>query len=187
MTVDIRKKISDALLYLYAKETYIGIFAKLTRIVIVNTDKKIAWTDGRSIYLSRHAVTSYTVRDVAFLVAHEAMHIIMFHVTRMKTLLKKYPHIIINVAADALVHEIIRNLITDNFKEKIVTCDKLSSEVLVKRCKELASLEELVELISSSSTNFVNMDDALMGDLNHDSDYNGSNYDGEVVNEGDES
>ncbi|MEM4964939.1 MAG: VWA-like domain-containing protein [Pyrobaculum sp.] len=181
-TVDVRKKVSDALIYLYAKEPFIGIFAKLTKIIIINVDdnRKIAWTDGRSIYLSRHAVTSYTVRNVAFLIAHEAMHMIMMHIPRMKQLLRKYPHAVINVAADALIHNAINDLITDEFRERVVTCDKLGNAE--KRCKEMASLEELVELIYSQSQQLSIDDTYLIGDLDENINDNGN---GEVVNEGD--
>ncbi|MEM4620633.1 MAG: VWA-like domain-containing protein [Desulfurococcaceae archaeon] len=181
---DIREKVSNAILYLTVKELFVGTFTRLTRIVFVpSSARAIAWTDGDTIYITPAAV-KLTTKELAFVLAHESLHIVMMHTKRMKPLMRKYPRLLINIAADAIVNEHILSLLpqSSSLNEKIITCDSFPDNAhnVRRRCKEGASMEELTELLYTLlSTNSidVNIDIDLGGE-------EGRENEGEVVNEG---
>ncbi|MEM4964828.1 MAG: VWA-like domain-containing protein [Pyrobaculum sp.] len=173
MIEEIKKKVSNAILYLTVKEPFLGTFTRLTRIVFVHDSSSIAWTNGDKIYITSAALTLST-KELAAILAHEALHIAMFHIRRMKQLIRRgYQHILINVAADAIVNHHISSLLSSSsLWQKIITCDTLPLPAR-RRCEEGASLEELVELLSP-----------LLSSLDVNVDLREGEVEGETINEG---
>lgn len=106
----VRKSIASLIIL----EPFIGIFAKMTNVYYVDSPQ-VAWTDGKSIYLGS-MINDMTPRDVAHVIAHEAMHIILKHAIRSKRILKKHPELVpeqffqlANYVADAYVYMYLMN------------------------------------------------------------------------------
>ncbi|WP_288005914.1 VWA-like domain-containing protein [Thermofilum sp.] len=102
----VRKSIAS----LIVVEPFIGIFAKMTNVYYIEDSPQVAWTDGKSIYLGS-MIHEMSPRDIAHVIAHEAIHIILKHAIRSKQILKKHPELVpeqffqlANYVADAYVH-----------------------------------------------------------------------------------
>ncbi|MEM4592492.1 MAG: VWA-like domain-containing protein [Sulfolobales archaeon] len=163
------KKVNDAVLYLMFKEPLLGYFIRHTDI-IVDEEEETASTDGIRIYISPHFFERLDTRDAAFVLAHEAMHIILKHIFRTRALKRQYgPQVsyIANVAADAIINTAIQHIATTALP--LVYCESLPQHVY-EICQK-GAFEELVrELIEMEySTNIeINSDFRESGDSDED-------------------
>ncbi|MEM0469039.1 MAG: VWA-like domain-containing protein [Pyrobaculum sp.] len=138
----ITKKINDAVLYLMFKEPLLGYFIRHTE-VIIDDEEETASTDGIRIYISPHFFERLDTRDAAFVLAHEAMHIILRHIFRTRALKRQYgPQVsyIANIAADAIINTAIQHIATTALP--LVYCESLPQHVY-ELCQK-GSFEELV-------------------------------------------
>jgi predicted metal-dependent peptidase len=112
---ELQETVRKSIASLIVMEPFIGIFAKMTNVYYVEDSPQVAWTDGNSIYLGS-MINDMTPRDVAHVIAHEAMHIILKHSIRSKQILRKHPGLVpeqffqlANYVADAYVHMYLMN------------------------------------------------------------------------------
>ena len=107
---ELQEIVRKAIASLIVMEPFIGILSKMTDIYYVEDSPQVAWTDGKSIYFGSK-INELNARDVAHVIAHEAMHIILKHALRSKQILKRHPELLpeqfyalANIVADAYVH-----------------------------------------------------------------------------------
>ncbi|MEM0479476.1 MAG: VWA-like domain-containing protein [Pyrobaculum sp.] len=147
----IENKIREAILYLLFKEPLLGYFLQYTDIVI-DEEEETASTDGVRIYISPQFFEKLGVKDAAFVLAHEAMHIMLYHVFRMRALERRFGPAVrpfVNIAADAIINTAIQHITTTALP--LIFCKTLGPE-LEEICRK-AAFEELVEKMIQQNVN----------------------------------
>ncbi|MEM0479199.1 MAG: VWA-like domain-containing protein [Pyrobaculum sp.] len=139
-------KIRNAIMYLMFKEPLLSYFLNYTQIKFKNIET--ASTDGINIYISPNFISKLDIKDVAFVLSHEALHIILRHVPRIKALVRRLninPYIA-NVAADAIINTALKHIATSALPA--IYCDDLPQH-LHELCYRGAFEEIVYELIKN--------------------------------------
>ena len=168
------------------KDPILGIIAKRVKVVL-RDDIPTAMTDGKTVSLNPRFMDSLRPSERAAILAHELLHILHMHAMR----LKKYDHLIANIAADAKV-----NCALDQggfvLPEGAITCKTIQDVFgISKSWCENASAEELAEALSKMIDKATGLDvnaDIVFSD-GSDTDVGGGGNDGKgdgkVINDGD--
>jgi predicted metal-dependent peptidase len=146
---ELQETVRKSIASLIIMEPFIGIFSKMTSIYYVDSPQ-LAWTDGSSIYLGSR-IREMHPRDIAHVIAHEAMHIILKHAIRSKQILRRHPELapeqffeLANYVADAFVHMYLMGTkISPTSYDDLVTPDKVRYALGVSI--EGRSFEEVME------------------------------------------
>jgi len=148
---ELREIVKRAIASLIVEEPFIGIFSKMTNVYYVKDSPRIAWTDGRSIYLGAGA-SKMPPRDIAYVIAHEAMHIILKHPLRTKQILRRHPELVpeqllalANYVADAFVNMYLARTKISTSRVGLVTPETIKKSFGVSI--EDKSFEEVMEEI----------------------------------------
>ncbi|MEM4762231.1 MAG: VWA-like domain-containing protein [Thermofilum sp.] len=144
--------VRDALVKLLLKEPVLGYFAKTTDIYVVSSDDErckssLGWTDGKAIYVcSSVATLSNPLGAATYVIAHEAMHMVLQHVERARQYAGELSPELINIVADAVVNERISHIPATGLP--IVKCKDLELTLGIDEdtCRE-KSLEELLGMV----------------------------------------
>jgi predicted metal-dependent peptidase len=177
---ELREIVKRSIASLIVVEPFIGIFSKMTNVYYVKDSPRIAWTDGRSIYLGA-GVNKMSPKDIAYVIAHEAMHIILKHPLRTKQILRRHPELVpeqlltlANYVADAFVNMYLaRTKMSTGYA--VVTPDAIRESFGVSI--ENKSFEEVMEEIIKAGKVEVKYGGGCIGDYERPS---GS----ELLNEG---
>jgi predicted metal-dependent peptidase len=153
---ELQEMVKKAIASLIVVEPFIGIFSKMTNVYYVEDAPQVAWTDGNSIFLGS-LINGMSPRDVAHVIAHEAMHIILKHAIRSKQILKRHPELLpeqffqlANYVADAYVHMyLMHTKISPTSYENLVKPSDVKDAFGVSI--EDKSFEETLELIIKSA------------------------------------
>lgn len=140
------KKIKDAIMYLMFKEPLLSYFLSYTQIKFKNIET--ASTDGVNIYISPDFISKLDIKDVAFVLSHEALHIILRHVPRIKALVRRLnidPYVA-NVAADAIINTALKHIATSALPA--IYCNDLPQH-LHELCYRGAFEEIVYELVKN--------------------------------------
>jgi predicted metal-dependent peptidase len=181
-TQELREIVKRSIASLIVVEPFIGIFSKMTKAYYVKDSPRIAWTDGRSIYLGA-GVDKMSPKDIAYVIAHEAMHIILKHPLRTKQILRRHPELVpeqlltlANYVADAFVNMYLaKTKISPTGHVDLVTPDAIRKSFGASI--ENKSFEEVMEEIIKAGKVEVEYGGGCIGDYKRPS---GS----ELLNEG---
>jgi len=152
---ELRETVKKCIARLLIVEPFIGVFSKMTNIYYVDGSSSVAWTDGRSIFLGA-AVGEMPLKDIAYTIAHEAMHIILKHPIRTRQILRRHPELdpeqlfmLANYVADAFVYMYLsKTEISPTNPDNLVTPDHIKRIFGVSI--ENKSFEEVMEEIIKS-------------------------------------
>jgi predicted metal-dependent peptidase len=144
--------VRKAIASLIVLEPFVGIFSKMTNVYYVSDSPGLAWTDGKAIYLGAR-INEKSPRDIAHVIAHEAMHMILKHPIRAKQILRRHPELapepffeLANYVADAFVHMyLMKTKVSPTSYDDLVTPDKVRHALGVPI--EDVSFEEAMEEI----------------------------------------
>lgn len=146
------EKVSDAIVKLLLKEPFLGYMVKRIKIMIDENNDCFGYTDGRKIFLCSGLIERNNINDIAFVLAHEILHLILRHNDRIRELRRRYGQVmVLNVLADAIVNAKITNLQTSIDK---IDCRRLGEILYDNRVVgicESKSLEELAEYVFKKS------------------------------------
>lgn len=146
------EKVSDAIVKLLLKEPFLGYMVKRIKIMIDENNDCFGYTDGRKIFLCSGLIEKNNINDIAFVLAHEILHLILRHNDRIRELRRRYGQVmVLNVLADAIVNAKITNLQTSIDK---IDCRRLGEILYDNRVVDICeskSLEELAEYVFKKS------------------------------------
>jgi predicted metal-dependent peptidase len=179
---ELREAVKKCIARLLIAEPFIGVFSKMTNIYYAKDSPGVAWTDGRSIHLGA-AASGMPLKDIAYVIAHEAMHIILKHPLRTRQILRRHPELapeqlfkLANYVADAFVYMYLsKTAISPTNPSDLVKPDDIRRRFGVSI--EGKSFEEVMEEIIKSGNVEVEYGGGCIGDYERPS---GS----ELLNEG---
>jgi len=178
---ELREIVKRSIASLIVAEPFIGIFSKMTNVYYVKDSPRIAWTDGRSIYLGAGA-SKMSPKDIAYVIAHEAMHIILKHPLRTRQILRRHPELapkqllaLANYVADAFVNMYLARTAISTGRVGLVTPDTIKKSFGVSI--ENKSFEEVMEEIIKAGKVEVEYSGESIGDYERPSS-------SELLNEG---
>ncbi|MEM1692130.1 MAG: VWA-like domain-containing protein [Thermofilaceae archaeon] len=157
------EKVSDAIVKLLLKEPFLGYMVKRIKIMIDENNDCFGYTDGRKIFLCHKLIEKNNINDIAFVLAHEILHLILRHNDRIRELRRRYGQaMVLNVLADAIVNAKITNLQTSIDK---IDCRRLGEILYDNRVVDICeskSLEELAEYVFKKS-NYMKLVNMMFG------------------------
>ena len=103
MNEKIEKKISKAKSYIAINQPFLSGILYTMDIVYDDTMESCAATDGSKIFINPEKIDEYSVKEIVFILAHECMHCIMFHMMRMDDRDK----LLWNIATDIVINRIL--------------------------------------------------------------------------------
>jgi predicted metal-dependent peptidase len=190
MTQELREIVKRSIASLIVAEPFIGIFSKMTNVYYVKDSPRIAWTDGRSIYLGAGA-SKMSPKDIAYVIAHEAMHIILKHPLRTKQILRRHPELVpeqllalANYVADAFVNMYLARTKISTSRVGLVTPDAIKKRFGISI--EHKSFEEVMEEIIKAGKVEVEYGGECIGDYERPSGRELLNEGADRDEEGDE-
>jgi len=151
--------VKDPISYILLREPLLGLLLKRTWILGVR-DKNlpVAYTDGLKIYVNLEKFSELNLHQRSYVLAHEIMHIILYHPLRAKSLMRKYGNkfqVFLNFVADAVVNERLdqSQISTDIEAIRCVDIERTVyfyiSDNFIDDCRT-KTLEEIVEMILSN-------------------------------------
>lgn len=151
--------VKDPISYILLREPLLGLLLKRTWILGVRgKNLPVAYTDGLKIYVNLDKFSELNLHQRSYVLAHEIMHIILYHPLRAKSLMRKYGNkfqVFLNFVADAVVNERLdQSQISTNIEA--IRCADIErtvsfyiSDNFIDDCESM-SFEEIVEMILSN-------------------------------------
>jgi predicted metal-dependent peptidase len=150
--MDLKTVVKDCIATLILQAPMIGLFLKRTWIYESREVQSPAWTDGISIYINPDLFSEYSTSHMPYILAHEAMHILLKHNIRAGSLYgdgeQELFKAAMNIAADVKVNQYLDEEYSILKPEKRVNAHAISE--LLKIDEELickTSFEELSKMI----------------------------------------
>lgn len=143
--MDLNFKLEKAKVELILTYPFFGII--LTRFELIeNSNIRTFATDGKKIYYNTEFADSLTLNEVIGVLAHEIMHIVLLHVSRINGRdIKKW-----NISADYVINLLLEE---ENFV--------LPSDCLYDKQYENMSAEEVYNILPETSNDYTSIGDIL--------------------------